>query len=127
MSDTQVTQTQAQAPAEAHRVQYLRPHYQIGQDKHAYTVTVTLPGVPKNGVSITVDQDTLTIEGRRAGVGQNHWQARYREIPQADYRLRLDLNVPVDADQISANQASGVLTVTLPVAEAAKPRQIAVN
>lgn len=128
MSDTQVTtQTPTENPAQARRVEYLRPQYSIEQAKDAYQVHVTLPGVPRDSVSITVEKDTLTVEGSRTKVGQDNWQARYREIPQADYRLRLDLNVPVDADKIRAAQANGVLTITLPVAEAAKPRQISVN
>jgi len=127
MSDTQIAETQNQAPAQARRVQYLRPHYDIAQNQEAYTVRVYIPGVNKEGVNITVDKDTLAIEARRSGVGGENWKPRYREIPEADYRLRLDLNVPVDDGNISARTENGVLTITLPVAEEAKPRKIEID
>ncbi|GHC05722.1 Hsp20/alpha crystallin family protein [Cerasicoccus arenae] len=126
MSETQIAEKKTSTPAPK-RAAYLRPHYEIAQNKDAYTVRVYVPGVAKDGVKITVEKDTLAIEAARKTDANENWQARYREIPTADYRLRLDLNVPVDADQISAQTANGVLTITLPVAEAAKPRQIAVN
>lgn len=127
MSDTQVAEKSTQTPAPAKRVNYLRPHYEVASNQDAYTVTVYVPGAAKEGVKITVDQDTLAIEASRRPTANDKWRARHREIPTADYRLRLDLNVPVDAEKITAKTADGVLTLTLPVAEAAKPRQIAVN
>jgi len=127
MSDTQVAKTKQEAPAQARRVQYLRPHYEIAQDKEAYTVKVYLPGVSKEGVNVTVDKDTLSVEAQRSKLGADGWKPRYREIPEADYRLRLDLNVPVDSDNISAKTEQGVLTITLPVAEEAKPRRISIS
>lgn len=107
--------------------QFLRPRYSIHQDKEAYTVEVFLPGVPKENVSLNIEQKVLTVEGRRAEIAPEGWTARYREIPTADYRLRLDLNVPIDGDKSTAKTENGLLTITLPVLEAAKPRQIAVH
>lgn len=126
MSDTQVVEKNQQAPARQ-AVNYLRPHYEVGQDKEAYTVKVYVPGATKDTVKIVVDKDTLSIEAARRPIGAEGWKARYREIPTADYRLRLDLNAPVDAEKISAKTEHGILSITLPVAEAAKPRQITVN
>ncbi|WP_309387755.1 Hsp20/alpha crystallin family protein [Cerasicoccus frondis] len=128
MSETQVAEPKTQTPAKtAQRKTYLRPQYEVSSTQEAYTVQVYVPGVAKEGVKITVDQDTLAIEASRKQAANEQWRARHREIPTADYRLRLNLNVPVDAEQITASTADGVLTITLPVAEAAKPRQIAVN
>jgi len=125
MSETQLAEKKQNTPPR--QGAYLRPHYEVAQGKDAYTVRVYVPGASKDNVSITVDQDTLSIEAARKDVAPENWRARYREIPTADYRLRLNLNVPVDAENISAKTENGVLSITLPVAEAAKPRQIAVN
>ncbi|WP_309398940.1 Hsp20/alpha crystallin family protein [Cerasicoccus maritimus] len=128
MSEAQVAETKTETPARADkRTAYLRPRYEVANTKEAYTVQVFVPGVPKEGVRITVDQDTLAIEATRRLTANDRWRARHREIPTADYRLRLDLNVPVDSHKITAKTTDGVLTITLPVAEAAKPRQISVN
>lgn len=126
MSDTQVVEKKEQTPARQAK-SYLRPHYEVAQDKEAYTVKVYVPGASKDAVKIVVDQDTLSIEAERKSIDGDNWRARYREIPTADYRLRLDLNAPVDAENISAKTENGVLSITLPVAEAAKPRQIKVK
>lgn len=125
MSETQLAENKPQTLAR--QSSYLRPHYEVAQDKEAYTVRVFVPGASKETVRIEVDQDTLSIEAGRKTVGEDNWRPRYREIPTADYRLRLDLNAPVDAENISAKTENGVLSITLPVAEAAKPRQITVN
>lgn len=131
MSEKNITTSQPSTVAKpakpAQPTAYLRPQYQVTPGKDEYTVQVFIPGASKDGVSITVDQDTLSLEAKRKQVANDSWQARYREIPTADYRLRLQLNVPVDAEKIAAKTANGVLSITLPVAEAAKPRQIAVN
>ena len=126
MSNAELTKTENQPPAEAKRMTYIRPHYEVHQDGD-YTVKVYMPGVSKDGVNIVMDNKTLSIEGQRQThhVGEN-WRARYREIPTADYRLRLDLNIPVDENKISAKTENGVLVLTLPVEEAAKPRKISV-
>lgn len=127
MNNTEITQRENQPPAEAKRVTYIRPHYEVHENGD-YTVKVYLPGVAKDSVKIVVDNKTLSIEGQRctSHVGEN-WRTRYREIPTADYRLRLDLNIPVDENNISAKTKNGVLILKLPVQEQAKPRTITVG
>lgn len=113
-------------PPEARR-RYLRPHYDISQNEEAYTIRVYLPGVGREQVDVQVEDDRLSIDARRPAYAEDGWKARYQEIVQADYRLRLDLNVPIDQERIGARTEDGVLTLTLPVAEEAKPRRITVE
>ncbi len=55
------------------------------------------------------------------------WKPLYRELSDVNYQLKLKLNVPVEDSKLSAKLEDGVLTLTLPVKEAAKPRTIAVS
>ncbi len=123
--DTQITK---ETPAKAAKEQrYLRPRYEVDTSQDEYFVRVYLPGVKKEAVDITLDNDDLLILGHRSSVVQDGWKTIYRELPDADYRLKLQLNVHIDGSRIGAKVEDGILTVTLPVAEEAKPRQISVN
>ena len=125
---TGVTLQENKTPnAQARPQRYLRPHYEVSGDKDAYTVRVYLPGVPKEGVELTLDRERLHIVGRRRELAQESWQPVFRETTDADYRLQLDLNVEVDDTKIEARTENGVLTLRLPVAETAKPRSIQVD
>jgi HSP20 family protein len=124
--NTQLTRKEDQAPA-ARPQEYVRPRYEVRGNDDAYFIDVTLPGVRREDARITLEGTSLRIEGQRPAVAAAGWQALYQEIPLADYRLQLELNVAVDANKISARAENGILTVVLPVAEAAKPRQITVE
>lgn len=116
-----------QPSGSAEPIQYLRPHYTVDAAADAYTIRVYMPGVARDQAVVTMDGKSLAIEGHRRHDIPASWRTRHREIPQADYRLRLDLNVPVAENGISATTADGVLTIRLPVAEEAKPRRITVE
>jgi HSP20 family protein len=105
----------------------IKPAYNIREDEHGYEVTVQLPGVAKDGLEITTLGDELTIIGRRAWNPPADWTVLYRETPRADFELRLIHQGDVDADKSTAELKEGVLHLTLPKAEAVKPRKITIN
>lgn len=102
------------------------PRYEIKEDKDAYGLEVWLPGVAKDGLELTIHEGELTIVGRRAWKRPETWTQLYRETSSADYSLTLAHDNTFDADKVNAELRDGVLRVTLPKAEAAKPRRIAV-
>lgn len=106
---------------------YLKPFYEVREEKDAYHVSVFMPGVAKNDVRITLEKDRIFIEGSRRDFAESSWKPVFREIPDADYRLQLELNVDIDEGSIEARTDMGVLDLRLPVAEAARPRTIAVE
>jgi len=69
----------------------------------------------------------VTITGRRAWVAPAEWTSLYRESSRANFELTLSHEGDVDAEKISAELKDGILRLTLPKAEAAKPRKIAIN
>ncbi len=105
----------------------LKPLYRINGNEHAYEVRVELPGVPKSGVSIDLEDNILTIRGKRAAGVPDGWKTLHSEIPALDFLLRLRLNTPVDEESLKAVVENGVLSVHLPVKEAARPRRIEIQ
>ena len=103
------------------------PAYDVQENPEAYGLTAHLPGVGKDGLEITVDNGQLRIVGRRGWKQPEGWTALYRESSDAPFELVLAHDNAVDVEKIHAELADGVLRVSLPKAEALKPRKIAVN
>jgi HSP20 family protein len=91
-------------------------------------VEALLPGVSPEDVQVDVDRGVLTIAAKRhgwePGAGQN-WYAR--EISSGQFARSLSLPFPVEVEHATADFANGVLTLTLPKAEAAKPKRIQIG
>lgn len=94
-------------------------------DDH-YVLTADLPGVDPGSVDVNVDNGTLTISARRTARSEESAQWLANERFFGSYRRQLSLGEGVDSAAISATYENGVLTVTIPVAERAKPRKIEV-
>ena len=106
---------------------WTKPEFRAVRSEDAYNVRVFMPGVAKEGVSVSVEKEVVTIEGVRKDKPVEGWKPIFTELGRADYRLRLELAADADGDRIDAAVVNGVLTLTVPIAEAAKPRTIAIN
>lgn len=113
--------------SEAKQQRFVRPQYTIESEDHRHILKVIAPGATKESVSITREKDSLLITASRLNHYADSWKAISREILDADYRLRLQLNVAINDEAISAKLENGILEVVLPVAEEAKPRKIAIS
>lgn len=107
--------------------QSVKPVYEIKETPEAWGVTVYLPGVAKDGLELTAEQNELRIVGRRAWKQPAGWTTLYRESNDAPFLLALTHDNAVDVDKIAAELRDGVLRVSLPKHEAVKPRKIAIN
>ena len=101
-----------------------RPRYNVAENDEAFNIQVSMPGVPKGCVDISVDGDILNIIGSRANSQPDGWRPLRRELPDGDYRLNLRLNVAINEEKIKARVEDGVLNLTLPKADEVKPRKI---
>jgi HSP20 family protein len=93
-----------------------------------YVLTCDLPGVDPGSVDVNVDNGTLTVTAHRtAQPAENavQWLANERFFGR--FRRQLSLGDGVDASNISATYENGVLSITIPLAERAKPRRIEVT
>jgi HSP20 family protein len=103
-----------------------RPVYQTEETADAYEVRVYMPGVNKEGTTISLENEELSISGKRAEAPEG-WRPLERESGAGDYELRLALNVQIEGDKIAARTENGVLYLKLPKAEAVKPRTISIQ
>ena len=96
------------------------------RDGDHYVLTADLPGIDPGSVDIDVDGQLLTIRAERtlsSGDGVK-WITREREA--ASFLRQLNLGQGIDTEAIAASYSNGVLSVTIPVSEKAKPRKIEV-
>lgn len=92
------------------------------------TVEALLPGISEEDMQVTIDQGVLTMTAKRHLPGAREGQQWYlREIVGGQFSRSLNLPFPVETDQVHANFANGVLTLTLPKAAAAKPKKIQIG
>ncbi|CAN5655198.1 Hsp20/alpha crystallin family protein [soil metagenome] len=92
-------------------------------DDH-YVLTADLPGVDPGSVDVDVDNGTLTISAQRTASSGDALKWLTNERFFGRYRRQLSLGDGIDTSRISATYENGVLTVTIPLAERAKPRKI---
>ena len=99
------------------------PRYEVEENADAFVVTAYVPGVDRSALETHVDGENLTVFARRAELSAD-WTSVYRETPAADYRLVLELDHRINRAAVRAELTQGVLKLTLPKAEAVKPRRI---
>lgn len=104
-----------------------KPVYDLKETDEAWTLTVQLPGVAKEGLELTAEEDIIRIRGDRAWRAPEGWTALYRESVDAPFELTFEHDHSIDVEKIRAELKDGVLSVTLPKVEAVAPRKIAVT
>jgi len=100
----------------------------VTENENEFMVRASLPGVKPEDVQITVHGNTLTIRGESRAEEEKkgeHWHLRERR--HGAFQRSVALTTPVDSDRAQAQYDNGVLCLTLPKSEAARPRQIKVG
>ena len=97
--------------------------YRRGNEFKAH---LDLPGVDPGSIELTVERDVLTVRAMRQWIRAEGDQVEVTERAQGAFGRQLFLGKWLDPDDITAAYENGVLTITLPVAEQAKPRKIEV-
>jgi HSP20 family protein len=92
-----------------------------------FVAVVELPGMRKEEIDISLHDGTLTISGERKRESNNGEAAQRTERYVGRFRRSITLPTRVDAGKVSATYQDGILKVTLPKAEEAKPKQIQVS
>ena len=103
------------------------PTTDILEDEESLTVVMEMPGVSKEAVNINLQDRVLTVEGRIDFSKYEQLQPVYTEYNIGNFSRSFSLSNSIDQDRIQADMKDGVLTLTLPKAEGAKPRKIAVT
>jgi HSP20 family protein len=90
-------------------------------------VNLDLPGVDPASVDVTVEKDTLTVKAERRWDVAEGDRVLVSERPQGTFTRRLLLGEALDGERTEARYDNGVLTLTVPVAEQAKPRKVEIT
>ena len=92
-----------------------------------FVVHFDVPGVDPSSIELTVEKNVLSVSAQRRWEPAEGDQVLVTERPQGSYSRQLFLGEGLDPDRIEASYDNGVLTVTVPVAEQAKPRKVEIS
>jgi HSP20 family protein len=103
------------------------PPVDVFENEASITLLADLPGVAREQLHVRVDGDTLVLEATAANTGPENMELVYGEAQCPAYRRQFTLSRELDASRIEANLRDGVLRLTIPKAEEARPRRIQVQ
>ncbi len=106
--------------------QFVAPPASVTEAGDGYTLEVEMPGVNKDGLDISVENNEIMIVGRRSFPVVEGTLIHHESHPE-NFRRTFELDPSIDANKISARVEQGLVTLTLPKAEHVKPRKIAVS
>lgn len=112
---TEATQTPRSFPLDA---------YRRGDE---FIVQFDLPGVDASSIDLTVERNVLTVKGERRFARQEGDEIIAAERPQGVFTRQLFLGDTLDGERISAAYQDGVLKLTIPISERAKPRRVEIS
>ena len=96
----------------------------IREEDDVYVLSALVPGIKSDELNIQVLEDVVRIEGE-----YKRDESKYliRELPNGSFTRTLRLPAPIDAEHVEADISDGVLTLRLPKAESARPKQIKIK
>ena len=127
---TSSTPDQAPAKTGAANAQpqpHVVPPVDVFENESSITLLADLPGVAREQLPVRVDGENLVLEATATTAGPENMQLVYGEAQIPTYRRQFTLSRELDASRIEANLRDGVLRLTIPKAEEARPRRIQVQ
>jgi HSP20 family protein len=92
-----------------------------------FVVAFDLPGIDPDAIELTVERNVLTVKAERRPTTPNDVEMQVSERPLGVFSRQLFLGDTLDSGHVDADYEAGVLTLRIPVLEAAKPRKISIN
>jgi HSP20 family protein len=104
------------------------PAIDLYEDKERFVITLELPGIAPDDVDISVEDGTLTVSGERSFYEERD-EANFHRVERRFGSFGRSLTLPstADTDRIEASFDAGILTISIPKKEEAKPRKIQVK
>jgi HSP20 family protein len=105
------------------------PALDVKEDSDSYTVALEVPGILQENLQISLENNVLSIHGTKEQKKEEEGEGRYRRVERSFGSFTRSVTLPrnVDVNGVAADLTDGVLTVTLPKEEQAKPRQISIG
>jgi HSP20 family protein len=117
----------ATARADTAKQPHVVPPVDVFENESSITLLADLPGVQRDQLHVRVDGDNLVLEATAATAGPDNLQLVYGEAQIPTYRRQFTLSRELDASRIEAQLRDGVLRLTIPKAEEARPRRVQVQ
>ena len=131
MSDTQLATREKQEASNRNEKtvpgRFYSPATDIFETDDALTVVMEIPGVDREHLDVSLENNTLRVEARINVANYESMEPIYTEYGVGNYARSFELSNRVDRDHISADVADGVLTLTLPKLKEAQTRQIPIG
>ncbi|MFN3627548.1 MAG: Hsp20/alpha crystallin family protein [Parvibaculum sp.] len=130
--DQQEIQTQQKREVESRQESTIAarsfvPLTDIFEDDHALTIVMEMPGIQRDNIDVRVENNILTLEARLDYSKYQGLKPVYTEYNVGNYTRSFELSGKINQDAIRAELTDGVMTLTLPKAESAKPRRIPIS
>jgi HSP20 family protein len=126
MTNNLVRENSGNAATRLDREKFITPPASVSETTDGYLLELEMPGVSKHGLEISIEKNEISILGRRSNPAIDGTSV-HRESRPHNYRRSFEIDPSIDSAKIAARMSQGVVTLTLPKAEAVKPRKIAVS
>jgi len=103
------------------------PLTNVTEDKDSFYLRAELPGVKADDLEISVTNNSISISGERKISENENVKYHRREREAGKFSRMISLPTAIDTSKVEARSSDGILTVTIPKAETAKPRQITIK
>ncbi len=126
MNNTLVRENNGREVRRRETEKFITPPASVSETDDGYQLELEMPGVSKDGLEISIENNELSIIGRRSNQ-TIEGNLIHRESRPHHYRRSFEIDPSIDSGKISARMSQGVVTLTLPKAEEVKPRKITVS
>ncbi len=126
MSNNLTRENNGSAAAHTQTEKFIMPVASVNETPEGYTLELEMPGVSKDGLEIAIENNELSIVGRKQSA-EPDGTVVHRESRPHHYHRAFEIDPSIDTARISARISQGVVMLTLPKAEEVKPRRIAVS
>jgi len=124
----QLANPRSRGPRENVSAQVWSPPVDVYEDPHSIVIKVDLPGIKQEEIDIEMADDSLTIRGERKFEDEERQEHYVRvERQYGRFQRSFTIGLPLESDKITATYRNGILEVTLPKAEAIKPKKVQVS
>lgn len=108
------------------KIPVVQPSCNICEEEGTVRLSIEMPGVSRKGIEVSVEKNELVIVGK---ADDQKMEDSYliRERRRGEFRKRFIIDETIDRDRIEASMSNGVLSLTLNLKEAAKPRKIEIR
>jgi len=127
LTKTESNKSMQERPEQERRERIVTPRASVFETENAVILELEIPGVSRDTIDVTVENDELTVTGRRVFPVDEGAEMLHQERLPFNYRRSFILSERIDSANIGANYTDGVLKLTLPKSAEAKPRKITIE